>query len=141
MDYFNNRMNFMNPINPMQNISGMSNSCPFIYVSSLEEAKNYPVVPNNTCILFLNDFSGFFIKKVDSMGIPEISMFKAERVPIETSPVQADTKSVEIDELKREISELKSLICQKVTTKEANDDFKLTPDDSAVQSVQTANKG
>lgn len=138
MDYFNSRMNFMNSMNPMQNVQS---SCPFIYVSNLEEAKNYPVVPNNTCIMFKNDFSCFFIKKVDSMGIPEISMFKTERVPIETSPVQADTKSVEIDELKREISELKSLICQKVTTKEANDEFKLTPDDSAVQSVQTANKG
>ncbi len=74
------------------------------------------------------------------MGIPEISMFKTERVPIETSPVPADTKSVEIDELKREISELKALICQKVTTKEANDEFKLTPADTAIQSVQTADK-
>lgn len=135
MDYFNNRMNFMNSINPMQNVPS---SCPFIYVSNLEEAKNYPVVPNNTCILFNHDFSAFYIKKVDSMGIPEISMFKAERVPIETSPIQADTKSVEIDELKREISEIKSLICQKV--KEGNDEFKLTPADATVQSVQTADK-
>ena len=77
MDYFNNR--FMNPMN----LGQLSNPCPFIYVSNLEEAKNYPVVPNNTCILFKHDFSEFFIKKVDSMGIPEISMFKTERVPIE----------------------------------------------------------
>ena len=138
MDFYNNRMNFMNPINPMQNMSNLSNPCPFIYVSNLEEAKNYPVVPNNTCILFNRDFSAFYIKKVDSMGIPEISMFKAERVPIESSPVPADTKSVEIDELKREISELKALICQKA--KEDNDGFELTSTDTAVQPVQTANK-
>lgn len=126
MDYFNNR--FMNPMN----LGQLSNPCPFIYVSNLEEAKNYPVVPNNTCILFKHDFSEFFIKKVDSMGIPEISMFKTERVPIEPSPVQADMKSEEIDALKREINELKALVCQKVTKKEDNDEFKLTPVDSAV---------
>lgn len=127
MDYFNNR--FMNPIN---SLSQLSSPCPFIYVSNLEEAKNYPVVPNNTCVLFNYDLSAFYIKKVDSMGIPEISMFKTERVPIESSPVQTDTKSDEIDALKREISELKALVCQKVTTKEDKDEFKLTPVNSAV---------
>lgn len=134
MDYFNNR--FINSF-PQQPQS----SCPFIYVSNLEEAKTYPVVPNNTCILFNHDFSAFYIKKVDSMGIPEISMFKAERIPIETSPIQADAKSVEIDELKREINELKALICNNATKKEGTDEFKLTPVDATVQSVQTANKG
>lgn len=74
------------------------------------------------------------------MGIPEISMFKIERVPIEISPIQADIKSVEIDELKREISELKSLICDNTTKMGVNDEFKLVPADSTVQSVQTTNK-
>lgn len=103
-----------NFLNSMQN-QYRQDSCPFIYVNNLDEAKSYPVVPNNTCIMFNNDFSAFYIKKVDSMGIPEISMFKAERVPIESSPIQADSKSVEIDELKREISELKSLFSQNLT--------------------------
>lgn len=129
MDFPNNRMNYMNPFLQM---NPTPNPCPFIYVSNLEEAKNYPVVPNNTCILFNHDFSAFYIKKVDSMGIPEISMFKAERVPIETSPIQADTKSVEIDELKREISELKSLICSNATKPEGKDATKPVSTSSAV---------
>lgn len=115
MNYFQNRLDFLNQL-PQQY---RQDSCPFIYVNNLEEARNYPVVPNNTCILFNNDFSAFYIKKVDSMGIPEISMFKAERVPIESSPIQADSKSVEIDELKREINELKSMIIGKTNESES----------------------
>lgn len=80
-------------------------------IHGFEDAKNYPVVPNNTCILFDDEQSVFYKKSVDSMGVTDLRIFEYTEKQLETASPAISSKT-EIDSLKAEIESLKSLICQ-----------------------------
>lgn len=104
--------NYGNFVNP----TSVGNSYSIIH--GYGEAKNYPVVPNHTCILFDDEKSVFYRKSVDSMGVTDLRVFEYTEKPIETETPAISNKT-EIDSLKAEISELKSLLCQNLSK---NDD-------------------
>ena len=94
----------------------MQNKNSYAIIHGIQEARNYPVVPNCTCILFDDEKSEFYKKTVDSMGVMDIRLFEyTEKVIENQNP--AITNKAEIDALKAEIAELKSQICKKPTEK------------------------
>lgn len=90
----------------------------YALVHGLQDAKNYPVVPNCTCILFDDERSEFYKKTVDSMGAVELRLFEYNEKQIENAN-PAITDKAELESLKSEIAELKALLSQK-QTKESN---------------------
>jgi len=79
-NYYNNYPQSYMPLQtyaPMQPYSAYSypnllnnNSNGIIWVQGESGAKSYPVAPNNTMILFDSESQTFFVKKVDSSGMP-----------------------------------------------------------------------
>lgn len=51
-----------------------------ISVNSSEEAKNYPVMFNNTELMMDNNKDVFYVKAVDSLGKVSFSTYKFEKV-------------------------------------------------------------
>lgn len=51
-----------------------------ISVNSFEEAKNYPVMFNNTELLMDNNKDVFYVKSVDSLGKVSLATYKFEKV-------------------------------------------------------------
>lgn len=104
-----------------QNLASFTGNCragnvsnSYSIIHGIEDARNYPVVPNSTCILFDDEKSVFYKKTVDSMGVTDLRAFEYTEKPMESSS-PAISEKTEIDSLKAEIAELKALICQKMT--------------------------
>lgn len=49
-------------------------------VNSFEEAKNYPVMFNNSELLMDNNKDVFYVKSVDSLGKASVNTYKFEKI-------------------------------------------------------------
>lgn len=49
-------------------------------VNSFEEAKNYPVMFNNSELLMDNNKDVFYVKSVDSLGKVSVNTYKFEKI-------------------------------------------------------------
>lgn len=128
--------------NPLvqQNLSNMGyqgKTNTYAVIHGLQDAKTYPVIPNNTCILFDDEQSVFFKKTVDSMGVTELRQFEYTERPIETiSPGIADkTDRSEIEELKNQINELKALFCTNLTENNNKNHKNMISNESAIKNT------
>lgn len=79
-----------------------------ISVNSFEEAKNYPVMFNNTELLMDNNKDVFYVKSVDSLGKVSIHTYKFEKVENE-KPLDP-TNYVTIDQFNLLSSKLDAII-------------------------------
>ena len=85
-----------------------------ISVNSFEEAKNYPVMFNNTELMMDNNRDVFYVKSVNSLGKVSLSTYKFEKVENE-KPItpenfatveQFNTLSEKIDTIIKELGGL-----------------------------------
>ena len=58
-------------------------------VNSFEEAKNYPVMFNNSELLMDNNKDVFYVKSVDSLGKVSVNTYKFEKIENE-KPLSPD---------------------------------------------------
>ena len=77
-----------------------------IYVSSEDEAKMYPVAPNNTVQLWDTSGKTVYLKQADVSGKPSLRIFDlTERIEEPEAPAGYATRN-EIEELRAEIEKL-----------------------------------
>lgn len=66
-----------------------------LFVNSFEEAKNYPVMFNNSELLMDNNKDVFYVKAVDSLGKVTINTYKFEKIENEVPMNPANFVTVE----------------------------------------------
>lgn len=127
MDYFNyGRLNSLenafannpyvqqnlNQFTPNGTIQPKTETVSYAIVKGLQEARDYPVVPNGTCVLFDGEKSEFYKKTVDGMGVADLRLFEYKEKPLtNNSPaISEKVDKSEFDALKRQIEELKNMI-------------------------------
>lgn len=79
-----------------------------ISVNSFEEAKNYPVMFNNSELLMDNNKDVFYVKSVDSLGKVSINTYKFEKVENE-KPLNPENY-VTVDQFNNLASKLDTII-------------------------------
>lgn len=77
-------------------------------VNSFEEAKNYPVMFNNSELLMDNNKDVFYVKSVDSLGKVSVNTYKFEKIENE-KPLSLDNY-VTVDQFNSLASKLDTII-------------------------------
>lgn len=77
-------------------------------VNSFEEAKNYPVMFNNSELLMDNNKDVFYVKSVDSLGKVSVNTYKFEKIENE-KPLSPDNY-VTVDQFNSLASKLDTII-------------------------------
>ena len=77
-------------------------------VNSFEEAKNYPVMFNNSELLMDNNKDVFYVKSVDSLGKVAVNTYKFEKIENE-KPLSPDNY-VTVDQFNSLASKLDTII-------------------------------
>lgn len=77
-------------------------------VNSFEEAKNYPVMFNNSELLMDNNKDVFYVKSVDSLGKVSVNTYKFEKIENE-KPLSPDNY-VTVDQFNNLASKLDTII-------------------------------
>lgn len=77
-------------------------------VNSFEEAKNYPVMFNNSELLMDNNKDVFYVKSVDSLGKVSVNSYKFEKIENE-KPLSPDNY-VTVDQFNNLASKLDTII-------------------------------
>ena len=77
-------------------------------VNSFEEAKNYPVMFNNSELLMDNNKDVFYVKSVDSLGKVSVNTYKFEKIENE-KPLSPDNY-VTVDQFNSLANKLDTII-------------------------------